>query len=276
MKLGPQAGPQTAFLSSSADIAIYGGAGGAGKTFGLILETIRHLEVPDFSAVIFRREMPQIRNPGGLWDTAGPIYRQLGGRPNAQGASWRFPAGSIVKMAHLQLEDDKTSWDGAQIALICFDELQHFSESQFWYLQSRNRSTCGVRPYTRAACNPDADSWLRSLLDWWIGPDGFPVPERSGILRWFLRVGVEVQWVDGWIPEALSLTFVPAHVRDNPALLSIDPGYLSRLQALESTERARLLHGNWNAKPDIRGRIYSAFQPEKHFLSHERAKILER
>ena len=53
---------------------------------------------------------------------------------------------------------------------------------------SRNRSTCGVTPYVRATCNPDADSWVAKFIEWWIDQDtGYPIPERSGKLRWFIR-----------------------------------------------------------------------------------------
>ena len=54
----PQAGPQEAFLASSADIAIFGGAAGCGKTFALLMEPLRHIHVPGFGAVVFRRSMP--------------------------------------------------------------------------------------------------------------------------------------------------------------------------------------------------------------------------
>jgi hypothetical protein len=47
---------------------------------------------------------------------------------------------------------------------IGFDELTHFSESQFFYMLSRNRSMCGVRPYVRATTNPDADSWVATFI----------------------------------------------------------------------------------------------------------------
>ena len=40
--ISAQPGPQTAFLQSPADICIYGGAAGGGKTVGLILEPLRH------------------------------------------------------------------------------------------------------------------------------------------------------------------------------------------------------------------------------------------
>ena len=39
-KIAAQPGPQTAFLRSGADICIYGGAAGGGKTAALILEPL--------------------------------------------------------------------------------------------------------------------------------------------------------------------------------------------------------------------------------------------
>lgn len=59
---------------------------------------------------------------------------------------------------------------------------------------SRIRSDSGVDGYVRATTNPDPDSWLRSFIDWWIGPDGLAIPERSGKIRWFIRINGEVIW----------------------------------------------------------------------------------
>ena len=56
MEIKPQAGPQEMFLSSPADIAIYGGAAGGGKTYALPLECLRHVGNPKFGVVIFRRK----------------------------------------------------------------------------------------------------------------------------------------------------------------------------------------------------------------------------
>ena len=46
-KIKPQKGPQYQFLNpASADIVIYGGAAGGGKTWALLMECLRHRNVP--------------------------------------------------------------------------------------------------------------------------------------------------------------------------------------------------------------------------------------
>jgi hypothetical protein len=159
--ISAQPGPQTEFLRSPADICIYGGAAGGGKTVGLILEPLRYAtRVANFTAVFFRRSTPQITNPGGLWDESQNFYPRFGGNPHVGMREWRWRRGGKIKFAHLQFDSTVYDWQGAQIALICFDELTHFTAHQFLYMVSRNRSTCGVKPYIRATCNPDADSWV--------------------------------------------------------------------------------------------------------------------
>ena len=66
MQIRAQAGPQEVFLASPADLVIYGGAAGGGKSFALLLEPLRHVRNGQFNAVIFRRTSVQMRNPGGL------------------------------------------------------------------------------------------------------------------------------------------------------------------------------------------------------------------
>lgn len=258
-RIEAQTGPQTAVLSTPADVAIFGGAAGGGKTYALLLEPLRHITNPRFGAVIFRESYPQIVMEGGLWDDAEELYPLLGATPHKGRMSWDFPLGARVSFAHMSAERDKYKYQGAQIPLIEWDQLEHFSESQFWYMFSRNRSTCGVRPYIRASCNPDPDSFVAGLVSWWIGEDGYPVAERSGVIRWFARMGNRLEWaasrqalVKQFGPDCLptSLTFIASSVYDNKILLQKDPGYLARLKAMLPVERERLLHGNWKIRPE--------------------------
>ena len=259
-----QPGPQTVFLSTSADIAIYGGAAGGGKTFGLLIEPLRHVTTNRlFSALFLRRTTPQILNPGGLWDAASNLYPRTGAVPKVGLQEWHWPRGGKVKMSHLEHEISKLNFQGAEIPLICFDELTHFTESQFWYLVSRNRSMSGVRGYVRATCNPDPDSFVATLIAWWIDQEtGFPIPERAGKIRWVLRINDTLHWGNtrqelieqfrGKVPnEALqpkSVTFIPASLNDNAKLMAADPGYYANLLALPTVERERLLGGNWKIR----------------------------
>ncbi|MBW4460500.1 MAG: terminase family protein [Nodosilinea sp. WJT8-NPBG4] len=259
-----QPGPQTTFVNCDADIIIFGGAAGGAKTWGLLLDFAKeeYVENPEYSAVIFRRTSPQITAPGGLANEAEKIFPLVGGVGKQNGQEWRFPSGSRIDFRHLQHEKDKFSWQGAQITRIGMDEIAHFTESQFFYLMSRNRSTSGIKPCIRGTCNPDADSWLitgkngwgSGLLGWWIDPEtGLPINERGGVIRWFVRISDEIKWFDSKedalhaYPEMLpkSFTFIPSKLSDNKILLEKDPCYKANLMAQDAIESARLLGGNW-------------------------------
>lgn len=262
----PQAGPQEKFLSTSADIAIYGGGAGGGKSWALLMEPLRHVTNREFGAVFFRRTTKQVRNEGGLWDESDKLYSTLSATPKESALEWGFPSGATVSFAHLEYDKTVKDWQGSQIPLIGFDELTHFTEKQFWYMVSRNRSMCGVKPYIRATCNPDADSWVARFIAWWINQDtGLPIPERAGVIRWFVRLGDAIHWAD--TPDGLSqhtminaegesvpippksVTFIPAKLTDNAALMAADPSYMASLMALPTVERERLMGGNWKIRP---------------------------
>ena len=203
----------------------------------------------------------QVRNEGGLWDESAKLYPLIGARPQESILQWKFPSGAKLKFSHLEHEKTKYDWQGSQIPLIGFDELTHFSKSQFLYMLSRNRSTCGVRPYMRATTNPDADSWVAPFIAWWIDQDtGLAIPARSGVVRYFTTISDEAIW--GASRDELlaryselkphdikSFTFVTASVYDNKILLEKDPGYLGNLKAQSLVERERLLGGNWKIRP---------------------------
>lgn len=263
IRIGPQRGPQERFLACPADIAIYGGAAGGGKTYALLLEPVRHLSNPAFGGVIFRRTGKQIRNEGSLWDTSEVIYPFAGATPTQSRLEWTVEesgkAGWKMQFSHLEYEKNVLDWQGSQIPFIGFDELTHFTKKMFFYMVSRLRSTSGVPGYIRATTNPDATSWVREFIDWWIDKEsGFAIPERDGVIRWFVRLDGKIVWGDsreeliekyGEEQDPLSVTFIRSSVYDNKILLEKDPRYLSKLKGLDKVERARLLDGNWNIVP---------------------------
>lgn len=267
--IAPQPGtPQEAFLSLNVDIGLMGGGAGGGKTYGLLLEPLYHIQNSDFGAVIFRRTTKQVRQEGGLLDTSQGIYGPLGATWNDTKLTWTFGPESRVTFAHMEHEKDRFNWKGAQIPLVGFDQVEDFTEKMFWYLVSRNRSVSGVQPYLRATCNPvppedPTGGWLHDMVGWYLDDEGYPHPDRAGEVRWFIRHDNELIWAnsrpeaearrrDLGLPEEVepkSFTFIPATVHDNPALMEADPTYLSRLHTLTRVEKERLLGGNWLVRP---------------------------
>lgn len=283
-KIIPQPGYQTAFLSSPADIVIGGGAAGAGKTFALLMEAARHTNNERFSGIIFRKTSPQITNAGGLWDESMELYSELIQPPKPiQGTlSWIWQSGAKLKFSHLQHEKNIYDYQGSQIPFIGWDELTHFSEKEFFYLLSRNRSTCGVKPYIRATCNPQTSGWLKDFLAWWLYPDnyhleglqGYPIHERKGKIRYFFRESSGFTWGNTKLevienspifkdktflsglkesnihPFDLvkSITFISGSINENKELMKINPEYISNLHALPDEERDKMLGGCWKAR----------------------------
>lgn len=255
----PQKGPQEMFLRSSADIAFYGGGAGGGKTFSLILNTLYEKNNPNYNAIIFRRSSPQVLNLGGVWDEARNIYSNFkSAKPNQTQMTYKFDGGMNVKFSHLLLERNKHDHQGAQYSFIGFDEVTHFTESQFTYLLSRNRSMAGVKGQVRATCNPEKNSWVRKLIDWWVDPEkGTPIKERAGVVRWFIKqdekyifADTKKELVEKYGQEQMpkSFTFIPSNIYDNKILMEKDPNYLSNLHAQSKVDKERLLYGNWNAE----------------------------
>lgn len=254
----PNEGPQTSYFESEADIVVYGGSAGGGKSWSIVHDPLRYIDLPGFRGAIFRRTYPELTGQGGLWDEAQPNYRALGANMrDMPHLDAEFDSGARIKFCHLQHEKDKYSHQGLQYAFLGFDELTHFSSTQFFYLLGRLRTTCGIKPYVRCTCNPQP-GWVADFLSWWIGEDGYAIQDRCGKIRYFYRDAEDViHWADtkedliksfAEIDEndILSVTFIRASLDDNPKLLEKDPGYKGRLKAQSKIERKRLLDGNWN------------------------------
>lgn len=266
----PQKGPQEKFLSTSADIAIYGGAAGGGKSYALLMEPLRYKDVAGYKAVIFRHEYMQIVSAGGLWEESQKLYSLIKGASygNTPKKRWNFGGKASLFFDYITRDEEARKWQGTQICFIGFDELTHFTKYQFFYMLSRNRSVCGVKPYIRATTNPDSDSWVAEFIRWWIDEEtGYPIKERSGKIRYFIRIGDDIKWGDSRkeliekygkhihdryvnLEDLIkSVTFIASNVYDNKIMLESNPEYLANLHALSLVERERLLNGNWKIRP---------------------------
>lgn len=253
----PNPGPQWDFIASDADIAIFGGAAGGGKTYGMLLDPLKRRDIPGFDAMVFRRVGAQISLPGGLWSSSVKLYPMVGGTGFPGKRTWRWPNGFTVSFRHLEDEAAIGALQGSQIPYIGFDELTHFTREQFLFLLSRNRSMTGIPGQIRATCNADSTSWVKDFIGWWLDSDGrYPDQSKSGRLRWMARDGDDIVWY-GTKAEAEarhgrfsanSVTFIPARITDNQPLMETDPSYLTKLRGLGHVLRQQLEFGDWRIR----------------------------
>lgn len=276
----PQPGYQMAFCSSPADVVIGGGAGFAGKSFGLLMDAARGVMslngkplYPNYNAVIFRKLLTEIKIGGGLWDDSMRIYPHVGGKANETSKSWHFQdTTSDIAFKQLAREAELVLNKG-QFAYIGWDEMADFvTWKMFTYMLSRNRSVCGMKPKTRGTCNPDPDSFLAEFMEWYINQDtGFPIPERAGVIRYFAVDEDKAVWgntrqevydktrhifnkkeFEGYDIRDLikSFTFIPGNISDNKIGTKANPGVMANMAAQSEEDKLRLLYGNWKIRVD--------------------------
>ena len=245
----PNPGPQTRFLSLAIREALYGGAAGGGKSECLLVDAIRYVGRGYgawYAALLLRRTYPELEK--SLVQRSHILYPRLGGRYNGQLHCWTFPEGEKVWFGYCDHEKDVTKYQSDEFQFIGFDELTHFTESQYVYLGfSRMRSSKGIPLRLRAGTNPGGDGhdWVFRRFAPWLDPDS-EIKAKGGEVLHFVRNGESEVLVPKGTPKALGRCFVPARVEDNP---HVNEEYVTDLDQLDIITRSQLRDGNWLIKP---------------------------
>lgn len=217
---------QRDFIFCPADDVFYGGSAGGGKSHALLIfAALRRQAYPKTTGILFRRTYPELER--SLILKSHELYPQFGARYNEQKHRWHFPNGSIQEFGFCEREQDVYRYQGAEYHDQGFDELTHFTQFQFTYLTSRCRSAMpGVRALIRAASNPGnvGHVWVR---------DRYITPSKLG--------GMWKNPITG-----KSMAFIPATVKDNPALNESDPTYVQRLKEMGDKKYRALALGDWS------------------------------
>lgn len=229
---------QKAFQKRKEYEALYGGAAGGGKSDALLTEALRQVHIKNYRGLLFRDTVPQleglISRSQELYGTAFPRARY-----NKNEKVWMFPSGAKIFFGYMQREDDKYNYQGKAYDFIGFDELTHFTLTQYEYLKSRNRPMGpGTRVYIRATANPDGKGmgWVKAR---------FITPAPPETTMWEVN---KVTAPDGKVIETKrDRVFIPSTIFDNKELLKNDPGYLATLAALPEAQRNALLYGSWDS-----------------------------
>lgn len=257
----PASKKQSMALNNESQILVIGGAAGSGKTYLQQTIALKYIDDPHTQIINFRRTTAEITGQGGVWDTARDIYGNLhpAHRPEFTDSKLtaKFPSGAKSVYRHMEHAKDAVKNQGLQFTLCNFDEATLFEWSQIEYMFQRLRSKSKYRSRIVMSCNPDPDHKLRELLDWYLDEDGYPDPDKCGVERYFVRRSGEFVWGDtreelekmfpGSLP--LSFCFISSTIYDNPFMIESNPEYLSFLEGLNDVDKARMLHGNWDARP---------------------------
>lgn len=279
----PQKGGQEAFIRSNVDVCFFGGAVAAGKTWAECALHAEPAEDSNYRAIMLRRTLGELKTAGGILDEFEKIYGNNVSITKSENPRIAFKkSGSWIECRQVADENPnkvREAFKGLQADCVCFDELTGFTFFTFNYIMSRARGTAKWTGKIRATTNPSKKHWLRIFLDWYIGPDGFISPEKSGIVRYFYLNGDKVEdvvWGDTKeevyqkckyaIDKTLSkmnhnvtyenliksFTFIGGSISENEALLSTNPDYVGNVSGKEGQA---LLEGNWNVDLDEVGTL---------------------
>ncbi len=270
-------GPQTLASESHADIIFYGGQKGGGKTIWLDREGMRHYKIPGWRALLLRRKLSEVTESEGLWESTRAMYEPYSvSSVLSPKMRHTFTSRATVTVGGCQYDANRKDYDGSGYGFIGFDQVEMFTESQFWYMAlSLPRATTGIPSRVGATANPVTEKnkiggWLCTLLmdgGWVSRETGYAVEAMSGVVLWLYRRERSSSFdfhesrekamkanPSNSVPP-ISVTFIPAKLTDNPTLMRKDPGYEARLAALPWLERERVYRGNWKVSSEGGGLV---------------------
>ncbi|HLH92081.1 MAG TPA: terminase [Xanthobacteraceae bacterium] len=260
----PDNKPQCEAYWSLADLLLFGGGAGGGKTdllAGTALTQHRR-------AVIFRRQAVDLR---GLEDR----IIEIAGREGWNGADkiLRRPP-CVLELGHLQKPGAELSWQGRPHDFFGFDEGAQIPRAKVQFVLGWLRSVDGSqRKRAIIASNPPTGGEGEWLIEWfapWLD-ERFPNPAKQGELRWAAtapdREGTTIWLPDGSpivftglkdyrpataeeiasndarVVQPLTRTFIQSLLDNNPYLAKT--GYRAQIQSLPEPLRSQLLNGDF-------------------------------
>lgn len=253
--------PQCNAYNNEADILLYGGTPGGGKTdLGIGLAITKHQRT-----TIFRRVADDLE---GIVERMEELVGSRKGY-NGQNRRWRL-GDRIIRMGGMKDLETRKKYMGDPNDLFVFDQIEQFLEGQFRYVMTWLRSSRkGQRKRIVCTSNPpDSDDgrWILEFWGAWLNPNHHN-PAKAGELRWYCVMDGKDQEVPGGrefilkkdkfvydfdrekvksedIFQPMSRTFIPATSEDNPYY---DDDYKAVLKNLPEPYRSMMLLGDYMA-----------------------------
>ena len=242
---------QQAALCSPAELLLFGGQSGGGKTDFLVGDAMQEYRIPSFRGLLLRESLGEMDQVGDRMEKAylplGAKYRQRTG-----GGEWKFPSGARIRFGYLAQDKDLGKYRGNPKSWIGIDESGLQPEKRVrtivpWLAAVDPR----LRVRMRLASNPGGVGhiWHMAVFLRNRCPLHFPANERDSDPRhtsvWPGQVYSGASWK--WPPSNAELVhmttaFFPAAVTDNP-LYGQDK--VNKLLSQTPEIQMQLLYGCW-------------------------------
>ena len=260
----PPSQRQREALAVDAEELLFGGAAGSGKSDYLWQAALQYVDVPGYTAVLFRLTEDAWKHPDSLLSRAREWLRDTPAKWDAGRSLFRFPSGASIAFLggyNGNMDAFVAAHQGPGVHFAGFDELTQWPERPYrWFLGSRMRGLTNtpVPLRVRATANPGGKGfhWVRRrFLDFarnvatntHVRDDlaarrkGVLLPSpavyESPITDEVAALGVELG------RKVRGACFVPGFASDNPGL-NVD-AYRLMLARLLPVDRERLEWGDW-------------------------------
>lgn len=229
-----------------AELLLYGGASGGGKSQFLVADAAQEWENPALRGLLLRKTRTGMNE---LKAIARQIYRPMGARWVAQENHWMFPAGGTVRLGYLRYDKDIDLYQGNPYTWLGVDESGQHPENRVrlmvaWLAAAEHT---GLFARGRFTCNPGGEgyTWEMQVFLRYKCPVHYPAdrldrkPRETSVYPGRIYRGTT--WTDG-SPVWKTTTFIPAFLHENPTYYKAK---IASLMSQTAAVRKQLIDGCW-------------------------------
>lgn len=235
----PISAAQMTAIHTPAQMLMFGGAAGPGKTSFCVADAAREYDNPHLSGLFLRESYPQLEK--SVLPNMRALYSQMGGT-YVEGSKrrWRFASGAQIRLGFISREADIGDYQGGEYSLIDIDESTYHPEAHLRNLLPWWRTTDqSLFKRIRLATNPGgrgADWHMHVFLN---NRCPFHFPSDS------VKPGV-IYKNSTWLSDGARIPFTTSFIPGLSTDHNMHGADYRDLLATQGGERAeQLMHGCW-------------------------------